>query len=116
MDNVHGKNGCPALGMHDQRSVGTNYAPIREMNNNMMKAAGFKNSHEYRMHLQKNGADILTNETSTLAKNFTCSTVPAGEVNVAPVPSNLGEGVRVHSRCHWFENPKCADAKPVDRD
>lgn len=115
MDNIYNKNGCPALGMHDQRSVGTNFAPIREMNNDIMKSVGAKNSHEYRMHLQRNAEQILANEAAALKNNFSCLNDPHGEVTVKPIPANLDEGVNMHTRCHWFEKMECNNSRPVDR-
>ena len=67
---------CPAR-MKDQRSLGTDYTPNREMNKAHNKEFNTKNSHEYRNHIQLN-AKKITDKINLDLRVFECNPVPKG--------------------------------------
>jgi hypothetical protein len=82
LNNVYGQvNGCPPI-MNDGRGVKTNYLNNQQLNDNLRKTLNASNSLDYRLALQKQGIDLINGLNVLEINEFSCTTVPGGDITL----------------------------------
>jgi len=87
MSNFNNKYGvsneCPAI-MSDGRGVKTNYQNNHNINADLKKQVNATTSYDFRLNLQKQGQKLLDGPTVQNILEFSCGTVPHGNVTLNP--------------------------------
>jgi len=84
LNNVYGiTNGCPPI-MNDGRGVKTYFNSSRQLTRELKDTLNATSSLDFRTKLQQQGIDVVNKQNSINVAEFSCTTVPHGEVKINP--------------------------------